>query len=37
MPVIFKLDQMDPRVIPDLSVSIDVVLDTEQAETVVPR
>ena len=31
-----KLEQMDPRVIPDLSVSADVVLDSEQNATVVP-
>jgi len=31
-----KLEQMDPRVIPDLSVSADVVLDSEQNAAVVP-
>jgi len=37
VPVRLKLDQMDPRVIPDLSVSADVVLDeTTEAAAVVP-
>lgn len=37
MAVVLKLDGMDPRVIPDLSVSIDVVLGNEENTTVVPR
>lgn len=37
IPVRLKLEQMDPRVIPDLSVSADVVLDeTTETATVVP-
>ncbi|MBM3753399.1 MAG: HlyD family efflux transporter periplasmic adaptor subunit [Acidobacteria bacterium] len=37
IPVRLKLEQMDPRVIPDLSVSADVVLDeTTEAAAVVP-
>jgi len=36
VPLLLKLDQSDPRVIPDLSVSADVVLDSEQSEAVVP-
>jgi hypothetical protein len=30
IPVILKIDQMDPRVIPDLSVSVDVELEREK-------
>ncbi|HYO82757.1 MAG TPA: HlyD family efflux transporter periplasmic adaptor subunit, partial [Bryobacteraceae bacterium] len=30
IPVVLKLDKMDPRVIPDLSVSIDVEIESEQ-------
>jgi multidrug resistance efflux pump len=37
MPVSIKLDQMDPRVIPDLSVSVDVILETDEAAVVLPR
>lgn len=37
IPVRLKLDRMDPRVIPDLSVSADVVLESEDSATVVPR
>lgn len=37
MPVSIKLDQMDPRVIPDLSVSVDIILDSQEAAVVVPR
>ncbi len=35
IPVRLKLDEMDPRVIPDLSVSADVLLGGESRETVV--
>jgi multidrug resistance efflux pump len=38
IPVQLKLDRMDPRVIPDLAVSVDVVIETEQqAAAVTPR
>jgi HlyD family secretion protein len=37
MAVVLKLDQMDPRVIPDLSVSVDIVLESVQAQASVPR
>lgn len=37
VPVMLKLDTIDPRVIPDLSVSADVVLDSEEnAPAVIP-
>jgi hypothetical protein len=36
IPVVFKLDQMDRRVIPDLSVSADVILDEEEAPAIAP-
>jgi hypothetical protein len=36
IPVQLKLDQMDPRVIPDLSVSADVILEEEPQATVAP-
>ncbi len=36
IPVKVKLDKMDPRVIPDLSVSVDVITEEEDASTVVP-
>ncbi len=36
MPVVIKLDRMDPRIIPDLSVSIDVILNTAEASAVAP-
>jgi multidrug efflux pump subunit AcrA (membrane-fusion protein) len=36
IPVRLKLDQIDPRVIPDLSVSADVVLQSETAAVNVP-
>ncbi len=36
VPVRLKLDAMDPRVIPDLSVSVDVVVAEEQAVATVP-
>lgn len=32
-----RLDKMDPRVIPDLSVSCDIILEETQADVVVPR
>ena len=37
IPVRLKLDGLDPRVIPDLSVSADVVLESEESATIVPR
>jgi multidrug efflux pump subunit AcrA (membrane-fusion protein) len=37
VPLFLKLDQIDSRVIPDLSVSADVVLSQETDVTVVPR
>jgi hypothetical protein len=38
MPVVLKLERTDPRVIPDLSVSCDVILDSEPTESaIVPR
>ena len=37
MVVVLKLEKMDPRVIPDLSVSADVILETTQAGAVLPR
>jgi hypothetical protein len=36
IPVQLKLEQMDPRVIPDLSVSADVILEEEAQATVAP-
>jgi biotin carboxyl carrier protein len=36
VPVILKLDQMDPRVIPDLSVSADVIIEAEPNSLVAP-
>ena len=36
MSVVLKLEKMDPRVIPDLSVSADVLLESEQASAVIP-
>ncbi len=37
VPVRLKLDRMDPRVIPDLSVSVDVIVESEtQAAAIVP-
>lgn len=36
IPVRIKLDRMDPRVIPDLSVSVDVLLEQEQASAIAP-
>ncbi len=37
MPLVLKLDRMDPRVIPDLSVSCNIVLDSSDASAIVPR
>lgn len=37
VPVVLRLDRLDPRVIPDLSVSVDVTLGSEAAPAVVPR
>ena len=36
IPVVLKLDKIDPRVIPDLSVSCDVVIEQEEETTVAP-
>ena len=36
IPVRLKLEKLDPRVIPDLSVSVDVTLESEQNATLVP-
>lgn len=36
IPLRLKLEKMDPRVIPDLSVSIDVILESEENAVVVP-
>ncbi|MBL8228304.1 MAG: HlyD family efflux transporter periplasmic adaptor subunit [Bryobacterales bacterium] len=36
IPVRVRLDRMDPRVIPDLSVSVDVVIEEEEAAAIVP-
>ena len=36
IPVFLKLDKMDPRVIPDLSVSVDVVVGSQQDQVLVP-
>jgi HlyD family secretion protein len=36
IPVTVKLDKMNPRVIPDLSVSVDVIIEEEQASAVAP-
>jgi len=36
VPVVLKLDKLDPRVIPDLTVSADVVLAREEQATVAP-
>ena len=37
IPVRLKLDRLDPRVIPDLSVSADVVIESEDSAAIVPR
>ncbi|MBM3745733.1 MAG: HlyD family efflux transporter periplasmic adaptor subunit [Acidobacteria bacterium] len=36
VPLVLKLDKLDPRVIPDLSVSADVVLEREEQAAVAP-
>jgi len=37
IPVTLKLDKLDPRVIPDLSVSVDVVVGSESGPALAPR
>ena len=37
VPVFLKLERSDPRLIPNLTVSADVVLASEQSEEIVPR
>lgn len=37
IPVMIRIDKMDPRVIPDLSVSADVVIDQVEDALLVPR
>jgi HlyD family secretion protein len=37
IPVRLKLEKMDPRVIPDLSISADVIVNTEKQASIVPR
>ncbi len=37
IPVTLRLNKMDPRVIPDLSVSVDVILSSESGPARVPR
>lgn len=37
LPVRLKLENLDPRVIPDLTVSANVILETEQQAVVAPR
>ncbi len=37
VPVRLKLEKMDPRVIPDLTISADVVLEREEMASIVPR
>ncbi|MCX7603246.1 MAG: HlyD family efflux transporter periplasmic adaptor subunit [Bryobacteraceae bacterium] len=37
VPVMVKIDRMDPRVIPDLSVSVDVLVDRADDVLLVPR
>ena len=36
VPIRLKLDAIDPRVIPDLSVSIDVIIESQEQATVAP-
>lgn len=36
IPVRLRLDQMDPRIIPDLSASVDVILDSAEQPAVAP-
>jgi len=37
VPVFLKLEKLDPRVIPDLSVSVDVVLEAQPDQLIAPR
>lgn len=37
VPIVLKLESLDPRVIPDLSVAVDIVLGSEQAAVIAPR
>jgi hypothetical protein len=36
IPVVLSIDRMDSRIIPDLSVSVDVVIQSEEKATVAP-
>jgi cobalt-zinc-cadmium efflux system membrane fusion protein len=36
VPVQIRLDEMDARIIPDLSVSVDVITETEEQATIAP-
>jgi multidrug resistance efflux pump len=36
VPVVLKLEKMEPRVIPDLSVSVDIVIETEENASLTP-
>jgi len=36
IPILLKLEDVDPRIIPDLSVSVDVILGSEENATVAP-
>ncbi len=36
IPILLKIDKMDPRIIPDLSCSVDVVIETEAEAMIVP-
>jgi multidrug efflux pump subunit AcrA (membrane-fusion protein) len=36
VPVFFKIDKMDPRVIPDLSVSVDVEVESSASKVIAP-
>jgi hypothetical protein len=36
IPIILKIDGIDPRIIPDLSVSVDVIIEAEQQATLAP-
>jgi multidrug efflux pump subunit AcrA (membrane-fusion protein) len=36
IPILLKLDRLDPRVIPDLSISADVVVEREEGMVIVP-
>jgi multidrug efflux pump subunit AcrA (membrane-fusion protein) len=37
VPVVLKLEKLDPRVIPDLSASADVILEREERAAIAPR